>query len=217
MTKHSQTRAQLWLALAGAVWLAAACAGLLFVWRYKTTPGPAAGDAPKEFPSDIAKAAGLVPEAGLPTVIMLAHPKCPCTRASISELHVLFTQLGGRARGFVLFMSPHDMPDGWEKSDTWRRAEEIRGVTVLRDGDGQLAARFGARVSGHTVVYDAGGHLVFSGGMTSARGHSGDNAGRSAIVHFLGGQASSAPASGVGPLARTPTFGCGLQQEESTP
>jgi len=196
------------VAVATLVWLATACAGLFVVWQHQTTPGPRAGEAPAEFPRDIPAAIGLTQQEGSPTVIMLAHPKCPCTRASIGELHVLFTQLGGKARGFVLFMSPKDAPEGWEKTDSWRRAEAIPGVTVLRDPDGQLAASFGATVSGHTVVYDENGNLVFSGGITSSRGHSGDNAGRSAIVQALD-EAAHPRAWRYG--VAMPTFGCGLR------
>ena len=54
----------------------------------------------------------------------------------------------------------------------------------------------------NTPLYDAGGQLRFSGGITPARGHAGDNAGRSAIVALVE-SASSAP-------VETPVFGCSL-------
>jgi hypothetical protein len=177
-------------------------AGLALVWRYKTTPGPTPREAPAVWPSDIPLAR--VP--GRTTVVMLAHPQCPCTRASVNELAVLFTRIGDQAIGYVLFMAPSGAPEGWEQSDTWDRAAEIRGVTVLWDKNGEIAHRLGATVSGHTVVYDATGHLVFAGGITAARGHEGDNAGRRAIealVAHRGGQ------------ARAPTFGCELDDPPS--
>jgi hypothetical protein len=110
----------------------------------------------------------------------------------------------------VLFVAPSGVPEGWERSDTWARAAEIPGVEVIRDPRGALAARFGATVSGHTVVYDAAGHLVFQGGITPARGHEGDNVGRSAIVAMLGTR--GAPRAST---TRTPTFGCELAESST--
>jgi hypothetical protein len=75
-------------------------------------------------------------------------------------------------------------------------------VTVLDDVDGTEARRFGALTSGQVVVYDADGRLRFSGGITPARGHAGDNAGRSAIIALLEGASSAS--------VETPVFGCSL-------
>ena len=52
---------------------------------------------------------------------------------------------------------------------------------MLRDDDGAEARRFGAETSGQTLLYDARGALAFSGGITGARGHAGDNAGRASL------------------------------------
>jgi hypothetical protein len=195
------SRPLLWAA--AIAWALSMTAGLYFVWRYETTPGEVAGDAPRELPT----LPGLGPADGRATVVMLAHPKCPCTRASIGELHSLFSQMRGAARGVVLFMIPRERAKEWQDTDTWRRAAEIPGVQVVADEDGLIAAQLGAKVSGHTVVYDQHGKLVFAGGITSARGHMGDNAGRSAIVALLGDQGET---KGQGVLVQTPTFGCGL-------
>src|SRR5258707_15538635 len=37
------------------------------------------------------------------TLVMLAHPNCPCTRASLAELEIVMTELQGRLAAFVLF------------------------------------------------------------------------------------------------------------------
>ena len=41
------------------------------------------------------------------------------------------------------------------------------------------------RRPGQTLLYDAGGTLIFSGGITGSRGHAGDNAGEAALVALL--------------------------------
>src|SRR3712207_4573180 len=116
---------------------------------------------------------------------MLAHPHCPCTRASINELARLMTQARGRVTAYVLFVKPEGFSDSWVQSDLWASAAAIPGVTPVLDDGGVEAARFRAATSGQTALYDAAGSLIFRGGITSARGHEGDNAGREAIVSLL--------------------------------
>jgi hypothetical protein len=85
----------------------------------------------------------------------------------------------------VLFLKPEGFTDNWAQSDLWRTAAALPGVTVARDVDGREARRFGAATSGQTLLYDSNGALLFSGGITGARAHAGDNAGRSALVALL--------------------------------
>ena len=48
-----------------------------------------------------------------------------------------------------------------------------------------------SKTSGQVVVYDAKGALLFSGGITAARGHMGDNAGRDRITALLRGDTAA--------------------------
>jgi hypothetical protein len=50
------------------------------------------------------------------------------------------------------------------------------------------------------LLYDSHGDLLFAGGITSARGHSGDNSGREAIIQILNNQTEEHQG--------TPVFGC---------
>jgi hypothetical protein len=111
-------------------------------------------------------------------------------------------QLDGRVAATVLFYKPENAPAGWIKSDLWDKASRIPGVTAAWDLEGAEARRFGGATSGHVLVYDAQGRLLFIGGITASRGHSGDNFGRSAIV--------SAVTTGVATRGRAPVFGCSL-------
>jgi hypothetical protein len=180
-----------------ALWLLMICTGLGLLWSYGGTSGVAAA-APGQWPADsrVSRAADRA------TLVMLAHPRCPCTRASLGELARLMAQAHGRVTAYVIFVKPAEFPDGWEKTDLLVGASAIPGVTVVRDDGGVEAGRFRAATSGQTMLYDANGKLIFSGGITSARGHEGDNAGRAAVVSLLG-------ADGAGQEA-TPVFGCPL-------
>jgi hypothetical protein len=131
---------------------------------------------------------------------MLAHPQCPCTRASIGELAIAAAQAAGRLDIYVVFL---ESPAFELESDLWRSALAIPNTKVIADPDGAEIQRFGVKASGHTLVYDAAGRLAFSGGVVSARGHAGANRGREAIVELALHNRSSVESS--------PVFGCALQ------
>jgi hypothetical protein len=189
---------RLWL-LFSLVWLAIVASGSAVLMVYSYTPGQKDGSASKMWPT----ASHLSRGGDLPTLIMFAHPKCPCTRASISELAELMARCQGQVNAQVVFFRPAGVEKTWAQTDLWQSASVIPGVSVKEDEDGREARMFSAETSGRVVLYDAGGRLIFSGGITAARGHSGDNDGRSAIVELLAHRK---------PLKdSTPTFGCSIQ------
>jgi hypothetical protein len=188
---------RLLLTAAGALWLCMIAVGVEALWSYESTPGVAAA-APALWPA----ASRIKPDAARATLVMSAHPHCPCTRASIGELARLMTQAQGRVTAYVLFVKPPGFSDRWVQSDLWASAAAIPGVTPVLDDGGAEAGLFRAETSGQTVLYDAAGNLLFSGGITSARGHAGDNAGRTAIVSLL--------TSDEAAERDTPVFGCSL-------
>ena len=195
---------RLTLTALGALWLLIIGAGLVILRDYESKPGVAAA-APGLWPA----ASHIEPAADRPTLVMLAHPHCPCTRASIGELARLMTQAQGRVTAYVLFVKPPGFSDEWAQSDLWASAAAIPGVTPVRDDGGVEAGLFHAATSGQTVLYDSAGNLLFSGGITGARGHAGDNAGRTAIVSLL----TSDEGEGRG----TPVFGCPLFAQTECP
>jgi hypothetical protein len=190
------------LIAACAVWVMMIGVGLGLLWAYENAPGPVAVP-PSQWPAD----SRIQPAADRATLIMLAHPHCPCTRASIGELSRLMTQAQDRVTTYVLFLKPAGSSDDWEKTDLWQSAASIPGVNVVVDDNGAEAQRFQAVTSGQTVLYDAEGCLLFSGGITGSRGHFGDNAGRSAIVSLLN--------TGKAERSETFAFGCPLSGTDS--
>ena len=110
-------------------------------------------------------------------------------------------QAQGRVAAHALFVKPEGSSDDWEKTDLFESAADIPGVDVVVD-DGAEARRFNAATSGQAALYDAEGSLLFSGGITASRGHSGDNDGRSAIVSLLN--------TGAAARSETSVFGCPL-------
>jgi hypothetical protein len=59
------------------------------------------------------------------------------------------------------------------------------------------------------VLYDPEGRLVYRGGITGARGHSGANAGRAAVVAAIERSPNA--------LDRGPVFGCPLERPGGAP
>lgn len=184
------------LTTACALWMLVIAAGITLLWGYANSAGQAAAP-PAQWPLD----SRITLASDRATLIILAHPHCPCSRASIGELARLMAQAQGRVTAYALFVKPEGSSDDWEKTDLWQSAASIPGVSVVVD-DGVEAQRFHAATSGQTLLYDAAGHLLFSGGITGSRGHSGDNAGRSAIVSLLN--------TGESERTQSSVFGCPL-------
>jgi hypothetical protein len=173
------------LIVAAVFWLVGIAYGINQFQHFESTPGET-GLTPALWPAT----STIRPHLGQATLVMLVHPQCSCTSASLSELGSIMNQYAGRVSAYVLFIQPAGTQVGWEKTSTWNQAQQIPGVTVQMDPNGAEAARFGALTSGHTVLYDSAGELQFSGGITSARGHVGDNVGRELLLTHL--NASSA-------------------------
>jgi hypothetical protein len=179
------------------LWTAALAAGFWWLSVYENKPGIGAVS-PSHWPAS----SKLVLKSRMHTLVMLAHPQCPCTRASIGELARVMARRPGKLGAYVLFLNPRGFNPEWVKTDLWFSAAAIPGVTVLLDPDGEAAKVFGATTSGQTLVYEPSGRLVFAGGLTGSRGHMGDNLGEDAVVKIVDGQENS--------VKRTEVFGCPL-------
>src|SRR4051794_40937381 len=92
----------------GGLCLAALAAGLGGMWRYDSTPGRAA-DPADAWPAD----STLPPPDGHPSLLLFAHPHCPCTRASLEELAGVLAS-APNVRAHVVF----GVPTG---HDDWRQ------------------------------------------------------------------------------------------------
>ena len=187
-----------WAILLPVLLLSATGAALGF-WKataYDLTPGLPASPT-TQWPTT----ADLPRNPNTATLVVTVHPSCPCSRATLQELSVLMTHHRDRLTAYVLFERPAGFITPWEQTSLWNNAL-ITGVTRVPDESHLGVQTFGARTSGQVLLYDAAGHLRFSGGITSSRGHMGDNLGLRAIMAFL--------ESGAIPVPETPVYGCAL-------
>ncbi|MGH7941332.1 MAG: hypothetical protein ACREFR_09700 [Limisphaerales bacterium] len=136
------------------------------------------------------------------TLILFAHPRCPCTRATLEDLNRVLAQSNGRIAAHVLFFSPAHYPANWAHTELWRSAAAIPGVTVGEDTDNALAREYGAATSGYVLLYNPRGELLFRGGITGSGDHDGDNVAERAIISL----ATGGSATGT----QTPVYGCSL-------
>jgi hypothetical protein len=188
-----------------ALWLPAVVYGINVMWSYSTTPGHPASP-PRFWPARAPIRQG---KEGRATLLLFAHPQCECTRATLGELAILMAQAGGRLDADVFFYAPSSKDSTWVRTDLWQTATAIPGVHAFEDRDAEVAKQFGVFTSGQTLLYRSDGLLGFSGGITAFRGHSGDNAGRSAVTMLVQGKT---PPEGSLPVV-TRVFGCSLQGE----
>jgi hypothetical protein len=186
-----------WLA-GGAVFAACAVlAGFAILLGYAHEPGPA-GRVPIRCPAPAAPSLDPI----RPTLFLFAHPQCPCTRATLSELDRIAAHGAGRLRIRVYFLSEPELGEELLHGHLWSVASGIPGVEVRADDSGAIARSFGVETSGHALLYASDGHLLFEGGITGARGHEGDNAGETSILEAVLG--------GIPSCRSTPVYGCSL-------
>lgn len=188
--------------LAVALWVVGSGLGLAAITRYSLAPGEAP-EPPSTWPADLA----LPTDPERATLVMAVHPRCPCSRASLDELAKLLAHVGDRVSAQVVFVVPPGAEQRGEESELWSRVGAIPGVGRVLDR-GPIAERLRVATSGHTLLYGRDGALLFSGGITAARGHAGDNGGSEAIASLL--------LRGDAADRRNPVFGCALLGPAST-
>lgn len=177
-------------------WFVCTAIGWAAVMSYGATAGDP-GTPPTQWPAGTA----VVRRPDCANVVLLVHPRCPCTRASLRQLDVLAARITRPAQLHVLVLAPSSVADEWFRTDLPASAAWPEANLVI-DRDGAEAQRFGITVSGHVLVYDGSGRLTFSGGITGSRGHEGDNAGCDAAVAAIDGRTDGA--------SRAPVFGCSI-------
>ena len=182
------------------MWILATGFGLHLLLSYKGKAG-ASGQPPSTWPANEL----ISVSSPKPLLVMFAHPRCPCTKASLAELEQLIASANNQFEATVVFFEPKGASKAWSSTALIDQARLIPGLRILFDLDGDLARRFAIETSGHTLVYGADGNLLFSGGITGSRGHLGDNTGFAAVSKIITNHSIQ--------LARTtttPVFGCEL-------
>lgn len=197
MPKATSSRGRLAVLLAA--WGLAVVVGMLALTAYARRPG-AAGAPAARWPAGTS----LKLDDRRPTLLIFLHPLCPCSQASLEELAVLADRQGDRVAMTAVVYRPRGDRDGWSPAELGSSLAAVRLLEVRPDAGGEEARRFAVATSGHVLLYRPGGELVFSGGITAARGMQGENLGRSAVAARIAGNGEGEPIRGI------PVFGCPL-------
>lgn len=185
-----------------ALWAGCIAISLGALKAYSLAPG-ANAEAPRHWPASSSIA--LAPD--VPTLLVLAHPKCSCTRATLYELAEMLTSLEGRIQVEILFLRPDGVESAWERTNLLESAMRLPSTRVHIDAGGAETARFGGKTSGDVLLYGPTGELHFEGGITPSRAHTGDNVGRRRIEEIVAGRTPDRREASV--------YGCALEDAEA--
>lgn len=188
-------------AAVAAVWAVLVFLGFRDLTRYATTPGEGAD------PAALALPEGLSLERARPTLVLFAHPECPCTRATLRELERILVGARGALAARVYFSAEAARLQTAQDSQLMAEARAIEGLDVELDLDGVLARTMDVHTSGQTLMFSPEGRLEFAGGITRSRGHEGVNESEAAIAAILAG---TEPA-----FRRAPVFGCPISTDSN--
>lgn len=188
--------------LASALWLGLTGAVLLRSAARDAEPGDA-GSPPVRWP----EGSRLPRRPGVPALVLALHPACPCSRASLDELEGLLARAGD-VTAIVLVARPVGLDAPGAEPAALERVRAIPGAVAIVDADGAEARRLGARTSGHVLVFDGAGRLVYTGGVTPGRDLRGDGPARQAVAAALGAVAPAA--------SSCPVYGCPLEGRRSS-
>lgn len=185
---------------AALLWSGSALAGYLYIFRYESKPATLASAA-RHWP----EGSGLNHMAGAFELVMVVHPRCPCTRASVAELNKLLLRFQGKLRAHALVLKPFETSEAWGQTEISARLAQMPYLETVKDYRGATAERFGALISGETLLYGPTGTLLFDGGLTAFRGHEGPSLGQTLLSSMVAGSETG--------FHQTKVFGCSIKDK----
>jgi hypothetical protein len=181
---------------AGVLWLGLILSWSGFLTEHRFRPGNAS-----TFNQAWPQASRLHPRPDTLTVVLFAHPECPCLAATLTEMERLQTLAREPFQLFVVFED--DPAFDLSRSRHFRRVIDWKNAIVVHDADNHEIALFGAQTSGQVLIFDKDRRLLFSGGITESRAHEGDNNNLERAI--------AAGRSHASKVALTPVYGCSLR------
>lgn len=176
-------------------WGIVVLSGIWVVTAYSNSPGPLQ-NTPRHWPADTA----ISLDVRVPTIVLFVHPKCPCSMATLRELGRNLGDIADQIAVRIVVYCPKEASDSWTDTKLKELAEQLFPDSTLIDRNAIEARRFAAATSGHVFAFSPAGLCLFQGGVTSSRGHEGDNLGVQAIRQIAESKNNI--------CKTTPVFGC---------
>lgn len=187
-----------------AIWLAAMATAWVLLQSHEYTPGESA----RNESAGLGRHFEMLATNREPAVLFFAHPLCPCTKSSFSELKDVLARHPAAKAG-VVFTVPQPADSRWLDAALVRQTSAHPRMEAIIDRGGFIAKAYGAKVSGTAMIFDADGKLLYHGGLTSSRSHEGGGPGEADLDEALSGSLH-------GKLAEHSVFGCRLILPEGT-
>lgn len=185
------------------VWLIMVSVGMLLLIDYSSEPGTTNFHS-ASWPNN----SEIIQGEFVPTLVMFMHPRCPCSRASLSELARLLADRHDTVAIRTVFFCPSDEPEAWAQTGLWDLAAKLTGDQPIVDRQGREASLFGASTSGYVCLFAQTGERLYGGGITSGRGHEGENRGSQTVQRLLDGNSDA--------HVEYPVFGCPIQSNPAS-
>lgn len=177
--------------------------GFALLYAHDSKPGLQFAS-PSLWPSDVE----IERPMDVSSLLIFVHPQCPCTFASLAELERVVGQSGSSLETIVILNAPAEKLEEWMQTSVANRAKGISRARIVVDGDGKLSAKFRVTVSGQCLLYSPNGQLLFQGGLTASRGHEGESAGQSVLMHLIAHPERDALSNQQ--VREIPVYGCEL-------
>lgn len=155
----------------------------------------------------LAAVANIHPNPDRYTLVVSVHPKCPCTQSTFYELERLVPKVDNNIDFVFYIFTTQESPESWFNDSSAHIQTRFPDSVIHKDIDAVSATRIGSMISGSTVLYNPDGYPVFWGGVTSGRGHSGDNLGSDSIIAIVNDREP--------PRTTTLVYGCEITQPNS--
>lgn len=200
--RHTMARPFRLTILAVVAWGFTVGNGMYLMSSFENTPGRN-DNVPRSWPVD----SNLPHTSKKATLVFFAHPRCPCTTASLEQLKRVLAESKIPVQSDIVFLVPPDSNSNWTDTTNVQLARSLQPSDVIFDTSAEIR-RFGVTTSGHVLLYDVTDRLAFSGGVTISRGQRGDNGGVLSLIQLLNHQSPA--------MKEAPVFGCPLIPENSS-
>lgn len=134
-------------------------------------------------------------------VVMVVHPECPCTGASVRALRKLLESASVPVKARLRIVAYGSSRGDIAKEKYAMALPNAEAAWISAE---EAKTKYGALTSGHVVAF-LNGNPVFHGGLTSGRGVESVSESQLRLRDFLAGKAVDAV---------RPVFGCALNGEK---
>lgn len=178
-----------------ATWLVLVVFALTSFTAYKGVAGPS-----QTLQSSVAQTLPSHSDEGTTRLIAFVHPFCPCSLATLSNIDLATTRIASPIEVSIVISDLSSNANEVSPAESFSRRFPKWSVSKLSLEE---INRRGVATSGHVLLIAKDEQILFSGGITKARGHVGECRGLNELIH------AAEQTQNTGSEVRAlPVFGC---------